>query len=199
MLFSLAPFQNGQTTRMNFTSTGTWDVLSFALDLTRASVSSSSWLGGWRDAISPTPFLGWHWVDGTNASNLNCGSSGCGVFSSGQPRYSSLSSLARSTLLSSRCRRHVLRDILETLDPFPVHIIWNFTLCCAGSDVRQTVAAIGVTYTSEWMLYDAFLVSNYAPLCQTSWTCMAGSACLSTASPQVRCVGKACTPCEASS
>ena len=102
LLFSLAPVQLGQNTRMNFTSTGTWDVLSFALDLTRASVSSSSWLGGWRDAISPTPFLGWHWVDGTNASNLNCGSSGCGVFSSGQPRYSSLSSLARLTLLSSR-------------------------------------------------------------------------------------------------
>lgn len=28
---------------------------------------------------------GWSWVDSTSASNLNCGSAGCGIWNSGQP------------------------------------------------------------------------------------------------------------------
>ncbi len=44
-------------------------------------------MGGWRDSTASTVYVGWHWVDGADASNLNCGVSGCGVFSTGQPKY----------------------------------------------------------------------------------------------------------------
>jgi hypothetical protein len=72
---------------MSSTCTDTSDVLSFALNLTRASGSGGGWVGGWRDSTASTVYVGWHWVDGTDASNLNCGSRGCGVFSTGQPKY----------------------------------------------------------------------------------------------------------------
>jgi hypothetical protein len=43
------------------------------------------YLGAYRDESNP-PFYGWSWVDDTNASNLNCGSTGCGIFSPDQPK-----------------------------------------------------------------------------------------------------------------
>jgi hypothetical protein len=53
------------------------------------------------------------------------------------------------------------------------------------SNILQTVAAIAISPSEEWIFYDAFEVDNYVPLCQLSWACVAGSACLSSASPQV--------------
>ena len=53
------------------------------------------------------------------------------------------------------------------------------------SNIFQTVAAIAISPSEGWIFYDAFEVDNYVPLCQLSWACVAGSACLSSASPQV--------------
>ena len=44
------------------------------------------WLGGYRDSANP-PFREWYWSDGTNASNLNCGTAGCGPWAGGEPKY----------------------------------------------------------------------------------------------------------------
>lgn len=36
-------------------------------------------------ALEPLRGLGWYWIDGTSASNLNCGATGCGWWSSAWP------------------------------------------------------------------------------------------------------------------
>lgn len=49
---------------------------------------------------SPTATLkttGWSWVDGTPSTNLNCGSSGCGVWQNIEPKY--VSGYSRRVLL----------------------------------------------------------------------------------------------------
>ncbi len=43
------------------------------------------WIGATRDSSSP-PF-GFTWVDGTSAGNLNCGSTGCGIWRTIEPSY----------------------------------------------------------------------------------------------------------------
>jgi hypothetical protein len=42
------------------------------------------YLGGTRGAA--TAPWGWRWVDGTNYSNIDCGTMGCGIFPSTAPR-----------------------------------------------------------------------------------------------------------------
>jgi hypothetical protein len=37
------------------------------------------WLGGFRSGTT------WQWVDGSPASNINCGGTGCGIWPIGQP------------------------------------------------------------------------------------------------------------------
>ncbi len=56
---------------MDPTAGGAPDLLSFAFRLT--NMGAHTWLGGLRDNSNP-PLSGWSWVDGTPASNLNCGS-----------------------------------------------------------------------------------------------------------------------------
>ena len=48
-----------------------------------ASAATYVWIGGCRTGSVGT--AGWSWVDGTDASNLNCGSIGCGPWTSGGP------------------------------------------------------------------------------------------------------------------
>ena len=52
-------------------------------DAYQASAMANVWIGGYRAGSIGT--AGWSWVDGTDASNLNCGSIGCGPWTSGGP------------------------------------------------------------------------------------------------------------------
>ncbi len=61
-------------------SGSTVSLLSFAWSL---RANTSVWIGARRDT-SNIPW-GYSWVDGTAASNLNCGSIGCNGWASGQP------------------------------------------------------------------------------------------------------------------
>jgi hypothetical protein len=48
-----------------------------------ANTSQDSWIGGYRTgSVAPS---GWLWVDGISASNLNCGSAGCGPWAGSEP------------------------------------------------------------------------------------------------------------------
>ena len=49
----------------------------------QASAAAYLWIGGFRTGSVGTS--GWSWVDGTDASNLNCGSIACGPWSSDNP------------------------------------------------------------------------------------------------------------------
>jgi hypothetical protein len=49
----------------------------------QASATPNVWVGGYRTGSVATS--GWLWMDGTNATNLNCGSASCGPWSPGNP------------------------------------------------------------------------------------------------------------------
>jgi hypothetical protein len=51
-----------------------------------ASMGQASWIGGCKTGSVATS--GWLWVDGTSATNLNCGSTGCGPWTAGEPNNS---------------------------------------------------------------------------------------------------------------
>ncbi len=61
------------------------DLLSAAYQLA-AVVNQALWLGASRDPSSPAT-QGWSWVDGTNASNINCGAASCGPWALSEPKY----------------------------------------------------------------------------------------------------------------
>jgi hypothetical protein len=64
---------------------GVFDLLSATAWMGLALNLGEIWLGGSRDMSNP-PFGVWSWVDGTNASNINCGSPGCGPYGLWEPR-----------------------------------------------------------------------------------------------------------------
>ncbi len=68
---------------------GVSDLLSAAAWMGLALNLGHMWLGASRDMSNP-PFGVWSWVDGTNATNINCGSSGCGPYGPLEPKYVSL-------------------------------------------------------------------------------------------------------------
>ncbi len=61
------------------------DLLSAAYQLAIVG-NAAVWLGAYRDLGAAVPYVGWSWVDGTNASNINCGAVGCGPWSPGLPK-----------------------------------------------------------------------------------------------------------------
>jgi hypothetical protein len=83
----LLPLSCPQTVDMN--ASGGTDLLSTALQLILVPpvptvYNFTAFLGGYRDDSSPP--WGWHWVDGSDASNLNCGIQGCSVWGNGEPK-----------------------------------------------------------------------------------------------------------------
>ena len=61
------------------------DLLSLVLRLTnRLGPGAESYIGGYRDGTG-APLRVWHWVDGSNASNINVASQGTPPFPAGQP------------------------------------------------------------------------------------------------------------------
>jgi hypothetical protein len=64
---------------------GVTDLLSTAAWMGLAVNLGHLWLGAYSD-MSLSPFGVWSWVDGTNASNVNCGSVGCGPYRLGEPK-----------------------------------------------------------------------------------------------------------------
>jgi hypothetical protein len=68
-------------------------------DAYQASAMANVWAGCYRTGSIPT--AGWSWVDGTNATNLNCGSASCGPWSPGNPdNFGGVESRAQIWVLS---------------------------------------------------------------------------------------------------
>jgi hypothetical protein len=62
------------------------DLLSLVLRLTnQLGPGAESYIGGYRDGTG-APLRVWHWVDGSNASNINVASQGTPPFPAGQPK-----------------------------------------------------------------------------------------------------------------
>jgi hypothetical protein len=81
--FNFEAALNVQTTEASVSPNAT-DLLSTAYQLA-AIANRTVWLGAYRDPSSPAT-QGWSWVDGTNASNINYGTSGYGLWSAGEPK-----------------------------------------------------------------------------------------------------------------
>ncbi len=65
-------------------------LLPFATSLYRGA-GQLVYVGCFQDAAALSRASGWAWIDGTDASNLNCGTGsggdGCGLWNASQPRY----------------------------------------------------------------------------------------------------------------
>jgi hypothetical protein len=69
-----------------FIFVGVSDLLSAAAWMGLAVDLGPLWLGAYRDSNLSSPTFGWwSWVDGTNATNVNCGPVGCGPYGPGEP------------------------------------------------------------------------------------------------------------------
>ena len=71
-------------------ASGGSDLLSTALRLiiippAGSSYNVTAFVGAYRDASNPP--WGWHWVDGSNATNLNCFVKGCSIWSGPEPTF----------------------------------------------------------------------------------------------------------------
>ena len=67
------------------------DLLSTALTVSQTVIPScnAQIVIGARVPTASTTATTWTWVDGTNASNLDCGAQGCNLWFPGNPRYAS--------------------------------------------------------------------------------------------------------------
>jgi hypothetical protein len=60
------------------------------LEAFAGSITTSSFVGCSQSSTANLAGTGWSWVDGTPADNLNCGTAGCGVWNTGEPKYALL-------------------------------------------------------------------------------------------------------------
>jgi hypothetical protein len=83
------------------------------------------WYGCSQSSTATQKAVGWSWVDGSNAANLNCGTGnggeGCGVWSPGEPKYVFQVALTKS--LSSLC----------------IHSrLWRLSFCVVSAAIHPT-------------------------------------------------------------
>jgi hypothetical protein len=90
------------------------------------SVGKYAWVGGFRTGTVAT--AGWSWVDGTNASNLNCGAVGCGPWGPSEPN---------SALGGTENKTHMFSSDLNDIFPAesPIHTashVCEIEVCVPG-------------------------------------------------------------------
>ena len=75
---------SAQQTAISVTGT---DIMSIATSMLQPHCASGytlAWIGG-QTTVAGTSPVNWYWVDGTPATNVNCGSKGCNMWAWNQP------------------------------------------------------------------------------------------------------------------
>jgi hypothetical protein len=143
------------------------DLLSAAYQLAIVG-NTAVWLGAYRDLGAAVPYVGWSWVDGTNASNINCGAVGCGPWSPGLPKYV-MGGETRVTLAP-----HSYRVVSPTKGTGDVDCLLAW-VCSVGGTIDAKMA---LTFNVQKVLVYDSSPNVRRPTCEWDWVCPPGFGCM---------------------